>query len=53
MQNFATDLRANTDPQNVSDMVFCNRNDKLLYKTIKKDIKARYVAKYGRNYSEE
>ena len=42
IQNFAR------RPEVVSNMVFCNRNDKLLFKRIKKKVLARYKQKRTR-----
>ena len=44
--NFATDLRKGLDPEYISDMVFCNRNDRLVYKIVQPKIKERYFKKY-------
>ena len=50
--NFATDLRKCLKPQYISDMVFCNRNDRLLYKIVQPKIKERYFKKYHNRRSE-
>ena len=50
--NFATDLRKGLNPEYISDMVFCNRNDRLLYKIVPPKIKERYFKKYHNRRSE-
>ena len=50
--NFATDLRKCLKPQYISDMVFCNRNDHLLYTIVQPKIKQRYIKTYQRRGSE-
>ena len=39
---FATDLRSSTAPDVISDMVYCHRNDALLWARIKGKVKDRY-----------
>lgn len=46
---FASDLRKNMSPRNISNMVFCNRNDALLFSKIQRKIKDAYMAKHGAN----
>ena len=50
--NFAMDLRKCLRPRYISDMVFCNRNNQLLYKIVQPKIKERYFKKYHNRRSE-
>ena len=45
--NFSKDLQTSTKPAHVSNMVFCNRNDELLFEQIKDRIKPYYKHKFG------
>ena len=40
---FATDLRSRTAPDVISDMLYCHRNDALLWARIKGRVKNRYA----------
>lgn len=39
---FATDLRASTAPEVIADLVYCHRNDALLWSRVKGKVKDRY-----------